>query len=216
MAERRARAPRTRQLDHPTRLLIIEAAANLLKANGVAKFHVDDVLAATGLTRGAVYHHFDSVDELVESALLSTFAEGIRANIALVEDVLASATSAEAFRAGVLRANVLYAQNEQLRRVRLLRAHTIASVASTERLATALAEEQQRLTDAYVAMITNAQRRGWVRASLEPESLAVFIQAYSFGVILDDVAERHIGADAWAAIIAEFFERCVFTDTPPH
>lgn len=213
MAPRRPRAPRTRPLDHPTRLLIINAAADILKAGGVATFHVDDVLAATGLTRGAVYHHFDSVEELVESALLSTFAEGIEANIDVVQGVLASAATAVAFRAGVLRANLLYAQNEQLRRVRLLRAHAIASVASTERLGRALAEEQQRLTDTYVAMIAEAQRRGWVRESLNPESLAVFIQAYSFGVILDDVSERHIGAEAWATLIADFFERFVFADT---
>jgi AcrR family transcriptional regulator len=173
---------------------------------------VDDVLAATGLTRGAVYHHFDSVEELVESALLATFAEGIQANIEVVQSVLASATTAEAFQAGLLKANGLYAQNEQLRQVRLLRAHAIASVASTERLGRALAEEQQRLTDTYVALITEAQERGWVRASLEPESLAVFIQAYSFRVILDDVAARNIGAEFWATLIAEFFERSVFSD----
>ena len=212
MRERRSRQPKERDPNHPTRALIVEAAADLLKTGGVAKFHVDDVLAATGLTRGAVYHHFHNVDDLVESALLATFAEGINANIELVRGALSAATTADEFRAGVLRANLVYAQNEHLRQVRRLRAHAMASVAATERLGGALGKEQRRLTDAYVDLITEAQRRGWVRESLEPEALAVFVQAYSFGVIVDDISERHIGADSWAQIIADFFERCVFTD----
>jgi AcrR family transcriptional regulator len=211
-AARRTRQPRERDPNHPTRLLIIEAAATILKAGGVAKFHVDDVLAATGLTRGAVYHHFHNVDDLVESALLATFAEGVNANIEIVRDAISSAMSADEFRAGVLRANVVYAENERLREVRRLRAYAMASVAATDRLAEVLAQEQQRLTDAYVSLITEAQSRGWVRRSVDPQALAVFIQAYSFGVIVDDVSERHIGSEAWARMIAEFFERCVFAD----
>jgi len=212
MASRRTRRPREPQPIHPTRAVITSAAADILKSVGVAKFHVDDVLSATGLTRGALYHHFENVDDLVESALLATYAEGVSVNIGLVQKVLATATTFDEFRAGVLGANVVYAQNEALRAVRSLRAHALAATAGAERMAAALAGEQQRLTDTYVEVITAAQTRGWVRASIEPESLAVFIQAYSFGVIIDDVSEQHISPDAWEQFIAEFFERTVFAE----
>lgn len=212
MPQRRPRQPRERQEDHPTRLQIIEVAATILKTVGVPGFHVDDVLAATGLTRGAVYHHFDNVDDLVESALLAVYAEGLSANIAMVESLLTSATTAAEFRAGVLSVNQAYALNVALRKVRTLRAHALGATAAGSRMAAALAHAQQRLTDAYVAMITEAQRRGWVRPELDPEALAVFVQAYSFGVIIDDVSERHLAPEAWAKVIAEFFEHTVFTD----
>ena len=211
MAVRRSREPREHQHDHPTRLQIVEAAATILKSVGVGGFHVDDVLAVTGLTRGAVYHHFDNVDHLVESALLATYAEGVGTNIAIVQGVMASATTPSEFRDGVLGANTVYARNQALRAVRTLRAHALAATASADRLAAAVAKEQQRLTDAYVAMIAQAQDRGWVRPEIVPESLAVFIQAYSFGVIIDDVSERHVEPEAWATIIATFFDSCVFT-----
>jgi AcrR family transcriptional regulator len=215
MAERRTRQPRERHNGHPTRQLIVEAAATILKNAGVARFHVDDVLAATGLTRGAVYHHFHNVDDLVESALLATFVEGIQANLANVRNVMSSASSFDEFRSGILQANVLYATNEGLRAVRTLRAHALATAGSGERMATALAQQQQRLTDAYIDVITEAQHKGWVRAHLSPETLAVFIQAYSFGVILDDVSERHIEPASWADLIADFFDNCVFTGRNP-
>lgn len=196
---------------HPTRDLIVNAAATIMKEQGVSGLHIDDVLEVTGLTRGALYHHFKNVDDLRESALLATFAEGVGANIAYVRDVLATATTFEDLRAGVIRANTLYAENETLRQVRKLRAHAMALSATAQHLAEALAEEQQRLTNEYVALITSAKKRGWVRDEVDPQTLAVFIQAYSFGVIIDDISETHVDTKSWAKHIEAYFDACVFT-----
>lgn len=195
---------------HPTRTLIVEAAATIMKSRGVSALHIDDVLAATELTRGALYHHFDNVDDLRESALVHTFSEGIEINIRFVRGVLATAKTFDEFRRGILEANVLYTQNRRLRGVRKLRAHAMAIAEPGTKMAADLAAEQERLTEEYHAVITEAQSRGWVRGSLEPRALAVFIQAYSFGAIVDDVSGKHVAVDSWTAIIESFFENCVF------
>ncbi len=87
--------------EHPTRTLIVSVASDILKEHGPEGFRVDEVLERTGLTRGAIYHHFADVDDLVESALLATFSEGVEATVRFVRDVLGSATTFEQFRAGV-------------------------------------------------------------------------------------------------------------------
>lgn len=211
MRVRRTKVMREQGTIHPTRDLIVNAAATIMKEQGVSGLHIDDVLEVTGLTRGALYHHFKNVDDLRESALLATFAEGVGANIAYVRDVLATATTFEDLRAGVIRANTLYAENETLRQVRKLRAHAMALSATAQHLAEALAEEQQRLTNEYVALITSAKKRGWVRDEVDPQTLAVFIQAYSFGVIIDDISETHVDTKSWAKHIEAYFDACVFT-----
>lgn len=198
-------------LEHPTRRAIIDAVAQIMKEKGVNALHLDDVMAATGLTRGAVYHHFKNVDELVEGALLATYAEGVDVNIGFIRELLANAQSFAEFRDGVLRANILYSENNRLREVRKLRAHAMAVADTDGAMAAKLATEQQRLTDEYVAVIVDAQSRGWVRRDVDPMSLAVFIQAYSFGVIVDDVSREHLEMEAWRRIIESFFENCVFT-----
>jgi hypothetical protein len=86
----------------------------------------------------------------------------------------------------------------------------MATTATSAELSVALAKEQQKLTDEYVAVITEAQRRGWVQDDLDVNSLAVFIQAYSFGIIIDDVSEAHIKHDSWALL----FEKCVYAQQP--
>lgn len=211
MVVRRTKQMRAEGIIHPTRDLIVATAATIMKEKGVGALHIDDILEQTGLSRGALYHHFKNVDEIIESALLATYAEGIDANIDFVRNVLASAQTAEEFRKGVFAANVAYARNEQLRNVRKLRAHAMATTATAEELKEALAHEQQRLTDEYIKVISEAQKNGWVRTSLDPLALATFIQAYSFGFIIDDVSASHVHSDKWIAIIEEFYNTCVFT-----
>lgn len=212
MAIRRTKEMREQGTIHPTRDLIVNAAATIMKEKGVAGLHIDDVLEITGLTRGALYHHFKNVDDLRESALLATYAEGVNANIAYVRNVLASSKTAKDFRAGVLQANVQYTSNESLRAVRKLRAHAMALTATASSLTEKIAQEQQRLTDEYIAVITEAQAKGWVRESVSAPALATFIQAYSFGVIVDDVSARHASTDEWTQLIATFFETNIFSE----
>lgn len=49
--------------------------------------------------------------------------------------------------------------------------------------------------------ITRAQDKGWVRQDLNPRAIAVFLQAYSLGRAVDDVAENHISNDDWVQLI---------------
>ena len=181
-----------------------------MKKKGVTALHIDDVLEATDLTRGAVYHHFENVDDLIEQALLATYSEGVDLNIGFIRNIFATAKTSTEFRSGVLQANVLYTENRKLREVRKLRAHALAVARPGGELAKGLESEQKRLTDEYVAVITEAQSKGWVRKDVEPRALAVFIQAYSFGVIVDDVSGEHLDAVSWRRIIESFFEGCVF------
>lgn len=198
--------------EHPTRTLIVSVASEVLKDHGPEGFRVDEVLERTSLTRGAIYHHFADVDDLIESALLATFSEGVEATVRFVRDVLGSATTFEQFRAGVFQANQNYVGNPELRRVRRLRAYAMAN--TVDRMAGPLAAEQQRLTDDYVAMITAAQDKSWVRPTIDPLALAVFVQAYSFGVIVDDISQSHLDPDRWSRHIEDYFDACVFEPNP--
>jgi hypothetical protein len=131
-------------------------------------------------------------------------------NIELVKNVLGSAKTFEQFKDGVFRANEMYVNNDLLQVVRKLRAYAMASSATAGELAATIARAQQNLTDEYIAVISEAQKQGWTRSDIQPEALAVFIQAYSFGIIIDDVSENHLDKKSWSTVIESFFEKCVF------
>jgi AcrR family transcriptional regulator len=196
------------QVEHPTRQMLVSIAVELLKEQGPVDFRIDDLLDRSGLTRGAVYHHFENVDDVIGSALIASYSEGVEATVRYIREVLASAMTFEEFRDGLFQANRNYVHNEDLRVLRRLRAFTLAN--STARMSKPLSAEQKRLTDEYVAVIETAIERGWIKRTIDPQSLAVFVQAYSFGVIIDDVSSVHLSADQWAAHIEDYFQACVF------
>jgi AcrR family transcriptional regulator len=80
-----------------TRARIIAVATALFTAHGYEGTSIETVLRETGLSRGALYHHFSSKDELFVAVL-----EAIEAEIAeaTVKGSRGSATPAAALRAG--------------------------------------------------------------------------------------------------------------------
>lgn len=210
MVVRRTQGMRDQGVVHPTRISIIAAATELMKKKGVAEFHMDDLLAATGLTRGAVYHHFENVGDVIEATLLAIYTEGVEENINQVRQVLATATTFDEFQDGVVRSNRYFIENKKLHLVRKLRAHAMAATVSSTQLTKAIALKQDDITSEYISVIAEAQRHGWVRSDLDSSSLAVFIQAYSFGMIVDDISKTKADIESLAQIIESFYTNCVY------
>ena len=66
---------RTKAESAVTAAEVREAARTLFAAHGYAAVGLEQVAAAAGVTRGAVYHHFGSKDRLLAAALEHGFAE---------------------------------------------------------------------------------------------------------------------------------------------
>jgi TetR/AcrR family transcriptional repressor of nem operon len=58
-----------------SRARIVEEAARMLRARGVAGASVAEVMQAAGMTHGGFYKHFDSKDALLAEATAAAFAE---------------------------------------------------------------------------------------------------------------------------------------------
>jgi AcrR family transcriptional regulator len=70
-------AKRTAKEAEATRRLLIRRARKLFAKRGYASVSIDDLLEKTGLTRGALYHHFDG-----KAALFRAVVDAVEAEIA--------------------------------------------------------------------------------------------------------------------------------------
>ncbi|MCC5805922.1 MAG: TetR/AcrR family transcriptional regulator [Opitutales bacterium] len=58
-----------RRAPEATRLALVEAAVDLVRASGVHATTVDQICAAAGATKGAFFHHFRSKEAILEAAV---------------------------------------------------------------------------------------------------------------------------------------------------
>ena len=73
-----------------------------------------------------------------------------------------------------------------------------------------LGVEQERLTEMIADLYREVLKKGWGNPSLDPRSIAVLIQAYSLGKVVDDVTDTHMDGEKWDHLINTILETVLF------
>ncbi len=193
---------------HPTKELLIQTAIDLIDEFGPQGFTVDLLLDKSKISKGSLYHHFTDFGDVIEHAQVARFARSVDEDAAQLISLLMSSTSVEDMFSKT-HLIVTRAASPERARVRLDRAAIIGGARHSEKFAQALSNEQQRLTDAFADMVHELQNRGWISESIDRRAAATFLQAYSLGFVLNDIALEPISSEAWTAVV-ESAIRAVF------
>ena len=122
-----------------------------------------------------------------------------------------SSANKEEMRAGLQRVT-RNTQRPDLAAARFERARALALAEHQPRMREVMAAEQARLTGAIADIVREAQLKGWVRPDLNSNVLAVFIQAYTLGKVVDDIVTEPMDAEAWVLFIDSIVERVLMVD----
>jgi AcrR family transcriptional regulator len=188
---------------------ILEQAKVELSEQGFDGFSVHRVLEAADVSRGTLYHHFPDVDGLIEAALVATFSQENRVQQALLLELLDRSTDIHSFRDGLREHLRVFSMLPPV--IRLRRTHTISLSATRPSLASKITVAQDEITDTWAHVVVEAQRRGFVRGDVEPRSVAVMVQAFGLGRIVDDAANERLDNDRWADILFDVIDRGVLS-----
>lgn len=193
---------------HPTRDRLIETMAQLLDGSDPEHITADQVLNASGVSKGSLYHHFEDFEDLLEAALISRFSTNVDATIDHLAAILATATSRDELVAALRKVNE-FDQDQSRSRFRLERARAAGLTYSSPRFHDALGAEQQRLTDAFTDLFSEAQNKGWMSSELDARATAVFVQAYTVGRVVDDIAPEKADSQAWVELIMRVIDKAI-------
>jgi len=185
---------------HPTRERLIETMVTLLDQKPPEKINVDEVLLLSGISKGSLYHHFDDFSDLLEVTYLRRFTAYVDFSTAAISDALVNSRTREEL-LDTLKDITRRTNSPDLLPIRLERIRTIGLAGGNQRFKARLAVEQQRLTDAISDLVREGQSKGWLKASFDPQAVAVFIQAYTFGRVLDEISERPVDIEKWLFLI---------------
>jgi len=181
---------------HPTKSLLVETAVKILDTKKPHEVSVDEILETSGISKGSLYHHFTDLSELMEVAQVARYADWVDRSIALIFEIVSKAKSKEDIYQGVQKMTTL-TQSSNFKNFRFERARTIGNSDGNERFQKALAVEQERLTSGLADVIREVIEKGFFSKDLDPAVVAVFIQAYTLGKIVDDVVAEPVSSKNW-------------------
>jgi AcrR family transcriptional regulator len=184
------------QTPHPTKARLIETTAGLLENQFPQDIQVDEILEKSGISKGSLYHHFHDLGELLEAAQVAKYAAWVDRSIGLIVPVLSGAKTRDDIIEG-LRILTKYTQSSEYQQTRFYRARTLANSETSERFKIALGIEQDRLTAALEDLVAEAKNKGLFRAELDNRVVAVFIQSYTLGKIVNDIVPEPLAQEKW-------------------
>ena len=186
---------------HPTKVHLTEAAATLIDELGSQGFTVEQLLEKSNISKGSLYHHFEDFHDVIMQAQVLRFARYVEEDIAALTNVLLASTSREDM-FGRLDL-ISRATHDSARSVRRAdRIEILAGARHSEKMKNALGPTQSRLTGAIADLVREMQAKEFVDEGLDPTAVAVFIQAYSLGLIVNDVSNEPIDLEEWHAMIS--------------
>lgn len=181
---------------HPTKARLVETTAGLLENHFPQDIQVDEILEKSGISKGSLYHHFQDLGELLEAAQVAKYAAWVDRSIGLIVPVLSSAKTRDDIIEG-LRILTKYTQSAEYQQTRFYRARTLANSETSERFKIALGIEQDRLTSALEDLVAEAKNKGLFREELNNRIIAVFIQSYTLGKIVNDIVPEPVAQEEW-------------------
>jgi len=186
---------------HPTKVRLTEAAASLIDEFGSQGFTVEQLLEASNISKGSLYHHFEDFHDVIMLAQVQRFARYVEEDIEALTRVLLAASSREdMFDRLDLISRATHDAARSVRRAD--RIEILAGARHSEKMKTALAPTQAHLTGAIADLVREMKAKGFVSEDLDATAVAVFIQAYSLGLIVNDVSSEPIDMDQWHAMIS--------------
>ena len=170
---------------------------------------VEDVLNESGISRGSLYHHFADFEELHETGLAFRITEWVNESAAVLENIVATAQTKEDIRAGI-GAITIVTQDVGRRLNRLERARAFGLAGFSDRFQVVLGAEQVRMTHALRDLIVAGQQKGWIRQDIDPTAVAVFVQAYTLGRVVDDISPEKVDPDKWVDLVNQVVDMLLF------
>jgi AcrR family transcriptional regulator len=162
-----------------TRSRIVEAAADLIYAHGVERTSLDDVMAASGVSKSQLYHYFADKDALVLEVIARQTVRVLEAQRPHLE-ALDSLPALKAWRDAFVRLNKA-AQFGGCPLGSLVSELANDSEPARKRLADSFSRWRDRIEDGLARM----QERGELDASADPRDLALaLLSAVEGGLLL--------------------------------
>jgi AcrR family transcriptional regulator len=198
----------------PARDRLLKAVQALLLERDFESITTSLVLTQAGVARNTLYHHFGSIQELLNTALVMNFSTGAWQILTMVRMALLQSSSATEFQR---RFNSIISATQSNERflLRIERCRLVVYATRDEAFRKALSAEQDNISNEFTKIFTALKNKGWSTGRMTPREAAVFVQALTFGKLIDDLAGRQMKPQEWLRMFTVAIESAIFADATP-
>jgi len=196
---------------HPTAASLCKTVDQLLNEKNSDQITAEEVLDKSGISKGSLYHHFEDLSDLIETTLIIRYAHWIDLSIRSMSKLLESGKTTKLLKEGLFK--VTYAtQSDAMAKTRIERAQIVALTQNNPRLLKKFIAETDRMTASFEDLIREVIDRKLFKHNLEPRAIALFIQAYTFGLVINDLSENKVKYEDWVSLINQVISEVFIND----
>jgi AcrR family transcriptional regulator len=196
---------------HPTGVELVKACDRLLDIKRPDQINTEEILRESGISKGSLYHHFVDLPDLIETTLIYRYSKWIDLSIQRMSSLLSSAKSAKALKEALFQ--ITFAtQKDSLKNMRIERARIFAEAQQNSRLSEKLIAETERMTTSIEDLVSEVIDRKLFKPGLNARAVAVFIQAYTLGLIVNDFTTNKVTFEDWTTLINQIIGELFIND----
>ena len=196
---------------HPTGVELVKACDRLLDIKRPDQINTEEILSESGISKGSLYHHFVDLPDLIETTLIYRYSKWIDLSIQRMSSLLSLAKSAKALKEALFQ--ITFAtQKDSLKNMRIERARIFAEAQQNSRLSEKLIAETERMTTSIEDLVREVIDRKLFKPGLNARAVAVFIQAYTLGLIVNDFTTNKVTFEDWTTLINQIIGELFIND----
>lgn len=196
---------------HPTKKLLVETVAAIMDTKAPEEISAEEVLTTSGISKGSMYHHFKDLNELIETAQVVRFAHWVDVSIQNMSLIIRATNSKEELLAALEKVTE-NTQGINRRPSRIERAGALSRRKASETYYKLIGQESDRLMDGLEDLAREAQEKGFFAKRHNPRAIALMVQAYTLGKIVDDYSLNPVPESEWNTLISDILKRVFAAD----
>jgi AcrR family transcriptional regulator len=166
--------------------------------------NIKDIAAETGVSYGAIYHHFKDRDGLIRAAQFERLRNQPGMDLAALGNALDNPGDLVDF-VGHIQAIADAIVDPERAKVRLVRSSVITSSMSHPELREAFTALETSVVDELHGLVAKAQELGIADPNMDPRAAAVYLEALSYGIVLMEFMENPPSREALSAMLFRGF-----------
>ena len=187
----------------------------LMDGDPSAPVALQDVLTRLKMTSGILYYHFADFPSLLEEAMVEMYLQLLYVGTQGILKAIGISDSATSFEEN-LRSVTDAAHRAGDAKLRSARAWIAAQATLRPSLGAKIAKAQEASNHELAEIIRKGQEKGLVRVEIDPLVVAVFLQAYQLGRIVDDLAGGQMDNENWKSFVRLMISQTIISTEPKH